>query len=338
VQDAASAGDADALKRMLKAGADVNALDEDGRSALLSAILRRHFDLAADLLAAGADPNLHNQSGDRWTTLMFAIQWQRRDLVRKLIAAGADVNVVNREHQTALDIADSYDDRTSMRILRAAGGKRAEQIAPTEPEDQRIARIAARAMEDDGLPTAPDPGLSEAAKRPTFKRMVERLAKLAGAKPRLSMLPGVAMFKVDRAKANEFIARHQSAMLKHGAYLVRFDVRYPVRRPPSYLSLFATGKWEDVIALVGTNAPNHDLGSADIIKALRQIAKRDPFTLTALRDDTVEGQFHRITRDADALAKRLYKLCTDIVHQGTETAERLAEILRTDRRLFLWWD
>jgi hypothetical protein len=52
----------------------------------------------------------------------------------------------------------------------------------------------------------------------------------------------------------------------------------------------------------------------------------------------VEGRFRSAIRDADALARRFYAFCPDIVDQGAETVEALARELVESQRLYCWWD
>jgi len=52
-----------AARALIDAGADVNAADPEGSSALLIAILNAHYDMAAALLEHGADPNQTDQTG-----------------------------------------------------------------------------------------------------------------------------------------------------------------------------------------------------------------------------------------------------------------------------------
>jgi len=42
--------------------------------------------------------------------------------------------------------------------------------------------------------------------------------------------------------------------------------------------------------------------------------------------------------DADALARRFYAFCPDVVNQGTETVDALARELRESKQLYCWWD
>src|SRR5579864_4548127 len=107
-------GKTDTVRAMLKAGASVNETWKAGRatgvngiSAMVLAVANAHYELAAAMLDAGADPNAAAQG---WTAL-HQITWVRKpgkgdndpapegsgnlsslDLVKKLVAKGANVN------------------------------------------------------------------------------------------------------------------------------------------------------------------------------------------------------------------------------------------------------
>ncbi len=63
-----------------------------------------------------------------------------------------------------------------------------------------------------------------------------------------------------------------------------------------------------------------------------------PFVLTGMGFDWVEGRFRSAIGDADALARRFYAFCPDIVERGTETVAALARELSESQRLYCWWD
>jgi len=125
-------GRAGVVRSLLKAGVDVNetlaprarrttgatefSRPEGGSNALDLAVANAHFELAAILLDAGADPNA---SGPGWTPL-HTITWVRKpgtgsnppsppgsgnldslELVRKLVAKGADVNARMKRRSSA---------------------------------------------------------------------------------------------------------------------------------------------------------------------------------------------------------------------------------------------
>ena len=60
---AARDGAPDAARALAKAGADVNAVDPDGTTPLILAIMNSHYDTANVLLEAGANPNITDKAG-----------------------------------------------------------------------------------------------------------------------------------------------------------------------------------------------------------------------------------------------------------------------------------
>lgn len=90
----------DAAKVLIDAGADVNAKDNIHDSPYLYAGARGHLDILNMTLAHGADLKSTNRFGG--TALIPASERGHVDTVRTLIEAGVDVDHVNNLHWTAL--------------------------------------------------------------------------------------------------------------------------------------------------------------------------------------------------------------------------------------------
>jgi len=86
---AAMAGDADAVRRLLDLGFNVDAPDAQGCSALLRAAGGGHRDALELLLARGADPKAPAHSGA--TPLSAAVSMRQGAIVERLLAAGANL-------------------------------------------------------------------------------------------------------------------------------------------------------------------------------------------------------------------------------------------------------
>ncbi len=87
------------------------------RTPLHAAVLGGHQDLAAFLLAAGADPDRRTKYGD--TPLHFAVDAGRADLVEALLAAGAGRGLTNDDDETPLDRARKVRNRALEKLLEA---------------------------------------------------------------------------------------------------------------------------------------------------------------------------------------------------------------------------
>ena len=108
------------VKRLLEAGADVNAKDNDGQTALMLASTnnRRDLRVASELLKAGADVNAKGNDGQ--TALMLA-SWVGKEVVSELLKAGADVNAKDNDSWTALMLASRAGRTEVVDMLLKAG-------------------------------------------------------------------------------------------------------------------------------------------------------------------------------------------------------------------------
>ena len=118
---AAQKGDVDLAKTLLYAGANVKAATRvGGYTPLLIASKNGHAPMIETLAAGGANPNSATTNGT--TALMFAAQAGNADAVTALIARGADVNAKEKvKGETALMIAAAYGRADVIRVLTAKG-------------------------------------------------------------------------------------------------------------------------------------------------------------------------------------------------------------------------
>lgn len=93
--EAVIGGHVESIKVLAAAGANINAQQEDGVTALMLAMLYHYnSDTAEALIAAKADVNLADKNG--WTALMYAISKNCVDNVEILLKAGADPNRISK--------------------------------------------------------------------------------------------------------------------------------------------------------------------------------------------------------------------------------------------------
>lgn len=157
---AARQGAAEGIRALIDAGADLNASDPDGTSALVIAIINAHYDAAALLIDAGASPAAADNAG--MTPLYAAVDMQHQeplinrplpkpsgrlraaDIVGRLLDRGADPNaplktpLLMRQHNggdgqlgegaTALMRAAKVSDVALMRLLLERGADPARRL------------------------------------------------------------------------------------------------------------------------------------------------------------------------------------------------------------------
>jgi ankyrin repeat protein len=119
---AAFFGNAETVQALLEAGADVNQASRESMkvSALFSAGAARRPDIAAMLLAKGANPNLRAAGG--LTVVHEAIITGQLDLAAMLLEHGADLNVKDDAGKTPMAHAIAGKKDAVVEWLRAHGG------------------------------------------------------------------------------------------------------------------------------------------------------------------------------------------------------------------------
>jgi ankyrin repeat protein len=123
---AARDGCVECVPVLVDGGADINAVDQDGITALLSATINGHYDVAGVLLEKGADPNIADRTGR--TPLYSAVDFHTMpasnrpspketdneltslDVVTKLLAKNANVNAQLKQQQPYRTKLDRGDD------------------------------------------------------------------------------------------------------------------------------------------------------------------------------------------------------------------------------------
>lgn len=120
--------DKNAVKKTLKNGADVNAKDFLGNTALFLAVFgdRKNLDIIKILLENGADVNATNNDGN---TLLHELAFAPDlEIINLLIENGADVNAINKRGESVLDfMIKKKVDKKIIEMLKGHGAKRAKE-------------------------------------------------------------------------------------------------------------------------------------------------------------------------------------------------------------------
>ena len=106
-------------KALANAGAGVNILGEDGRTALMYAISEDHTQCINEVIKAGADVNVVDNHG--LTPLILAIDKGNLKIVDILIKAGANVNRKGQDENSPLQFAVYKANEECLKLLLDAG-------------------------------------------------------------------------------------------------------------------------------------------------------------------------------------------------------------------------
>ena len=122
VAEAAARGDLESVRTLLRDGADVNAAQGDGMTALHWAALRGEAEMVSVLVYAGANVASTTRLG-AYTPLHLASRDGRAEVAALLIDAGSDPNAATTTGSTALHFAASGGDVPTLTSLVEAGAE-----------------------------------------------------------------------------------------------------------------------------------------------------------------------------------------------------------------------
>jgi ankyrin repeat protein len=318
---------------LVKAGANVKRLGDYMKPALLDAAACGCVPLARKLLDARVPIDFRSKHGRgiyssaalprTWQTpLMLAAFYGYREMVEFLIESGADVNLKDGKGHTAMDYARFLKLPNRVRVLKLLEG--AEAIS-SKPFEEAMSGI---------------PDFGQAAKENHFQKALARLTQLTCVKPTPlhqieSPIQGGYGFPITEEKAWKIVKKHHREFLKAGSYLFFTRDMTPKNGPAA--ALLPTTQLAQVIAAVGTEGPDDNMYNKQVIVWLTRLKQQQPIEILGLGHDFVEGFFIGPVRDAEALARSIAKICSEL---GDEPAAIRAEAERIQktRRLFLWWD
>lgn len=186
---AAAHGALDDVRRLVEAGAEVDARSEHGGTALHAAALGGHSEIAQLLLARGADVNAENHQG--MTPFFAALSDQNGgphgDLAKWLVDAGADPDLPLRNGATPLVMFTMHGKTNAAKLCLDCGAdpQKSTPLGPPIVAASFAGQLALLdALIEAGVELeARDPGgltAMDAAKRRGFSEIVDRL-RAAGA-------------------------------------------------------------------------------------------------------------------------------------------------------------
>lgn len=113
--------DASKVKELLGAGADPNALGSFDVTPLGLAVLKDSTEIAAELLASGADINHPQNTNCEDPVLFIAIRTDKTEMAKLLIKNNADINALNMRKATPLIVAACRGNKELVELLLEKG-------------------------------------------------------------------------------------------------------------------------------------------------------------------------------------------------------------------------
>ncbi len=235
VSDAAMTGDLASVERLLADGADVNAPQGDGTTALHWAAYREDLGMARLLLDAGARTGVTTRLGDM-TPLFMASKVGHAPMIELLIAAGADPASVTTTGTTPLMMAAASGSAAAVRVLLDHGadpnaadvhqGQTALMFAAAPGHTEVIQVLAAHGADLAATSILPEPRQAEGKDKPKWRKGEISLGGMAPLHfaARDGRTAAVAALLDAGADVNQLTASNATSALTIGILNAHFDL------------------------------------------------------------------------------------------------------------------
>jgi hypothetical protein len=127
--------------------------------------------------------------------------------------------------------------------------------------------------------------------------------------------------------------------LKDKGYTIfTLDQNFGIDNKPDVIAVLKSKDKFEILRQVQTDGINWDIDNDSLINLIKKFDKKYSLELVGAGDDWCEFKITNDVKDWVRLAKEAYKVCPDIVDQGTQTVAKLAEEMKRTKRLYFWWD
>jgi ankyrin repeat protein len=375
LHEAARLGVVSRIRALLAEGAQIDARDGEGKTALVHAAMAGEAAAVRLLCEAGADVNTGAGAYDLWDYLLAPNAPVDTETVKTLIAHGLDPNRPSESFGTPLVRATWKANAGTLVEMLIAHGADAHAIVPTALVERRLLSLPPRkrtsipgplrtleyvqrfAPKETYLAMARAAGaeLSDAqtlydrlraqlktcaalASGEAFAAEAERVGEALGVKPQpWKRRKGVLHYvcTADRERLSEL----QAEVAAEGFTLVYTGLNTE-RKALTRLLLFPVADSLVALAACGTNGANYGLSTRDIVEWCATTHTHQPLSVIGAGYDFMELRFAPPLTDGAALARSAGRLCPDLQLNldDPQAVRRFADELGRVGRLFFWWD
>jgi Domain of unknown function (DUF4253) len=125
---------------------------------------------------------------------------------------------------------------------------------------------------------------------------------------------------------------------KKGYSIFLLENNFGFDNAPDNIGIIKTTDPYSILKQIGTDGINWDIDNDSLISIIKVFDKKYELELIGASGDWCEFVIHKEPASWMDFAKEVYKVCPDVVDQGTETIAALAQELKATKRLYLWWD
>jgi len=138
--------------------------------------------------------------------------------------------------------------------------------------------------------------------------------------------------------ADNIVTNLYSDFQKKGYTIFFLNRNFGIGNKPDILAILKTTDKYQILKQVQTNGINWEIDNDSLLNLVKIFDNKYSLDLVGASGDWCEFKINKDPQNWLTFAKEAYKVCPDIVDQGSGTVEKLAEEMKKTKRLYFWWD
>ena len=146
------------------------------------------------------------------------------------------------------------------------------------------------------------------------------------------------VFKETNTKSYDLVFSLKDKFKEKGYCIFLLENNFNINNKLDNIGILKTTDKYTVLKQIATDGINWDITNDSLISIIKTFDKKYSLELIGASGDWCEFIIHNEPTSWTQFAKEVYKVCPDVVDQGTGTVEALADELKKTKRLYFWWD
>lgn len=146
------------------------------------------------------------------------------------------------------------------------------------------------------------------------------------------------VFKETNSKSYDLVFSLKDKFKERGYSIFLLENNFNIDNKPDNIGILKTTDKYTVLKQIATDGINWDITNDSLISIIKTFDKKYSLELIGASGDWCEFIIHNDPKNWIQFAKEVYKVCPDVVDQGTGTVEALADEMKNTKRLYFWWD
>lgn len=146
------------------------------------------------------------------------------------------------------------------------------------------------------------------------------------------------LFNTDHALTDSIVNNLYNKLHSKGYTIFTYDDNFGISSQNDLVGILKSVNKYDILRRIQTDGINYNIDNDSLLKIIKKFDEKYSLQLTGAANDWCQFRINMPHIDWLQMAKEAYKVCPDIVDQGTGTVEKLADEMKRTRCLYFWWD